>query len=130
MFQLPIDMLIQSAASARLRQLFATPPLSSYASSELVPDTTTVPQGVGYRDPSWAKWITAAYGTNNHPVSTCAMMDRELGGVVDREGRVYGVGKLRVVDASIIPMQVSGHLSATVYAVAEKISASILEGRN
>ncbi len=48
------------------------------------------------------------------------MMSRELGGVVDPELRIYGTTNVRVVDASILPNQVSGHLTATLYAVAER----------
>ncbi|GAB7332450.1 hypothetical protein MBLNU13_g04253t2 [Cladosporium sp. NU13] len=55
-----------------------------------------------------------------HPTSTCSMLRRELGGVVDSKLRVYGVKGLRIVDASIFPMAVAGHTSSTVYAVAEK----------
>jgi choline dehydrogenase len=50
------------------------------------------------------------------------MMSKELGGVVDPELRVYGTANVRVVDASIIPMQMSGHMTATIYAVAERAS--------
>lgn len=57
---------------------------------------------------------------NLHPLGTCAMMPRLLGGVVDSDLRVYGTKNVRVVDASVMPLQVSGHLSASVYAIAEK----------
>jgi choline dehydrogenase len=50
------------------------------------------------------------------------MMSRELGGVVDPELRVYGTANVRVVDASVLPTQISGHLCATLYAVAERAS--------
>lgn len=53
------------------------------------------------------------------------MMARELGGVVDKELRVYGTRNVRVVDASVLPMQVSGHLTSTLYAVAERASEII-----
>ncbi|KAF2467833.1 alcohol oxidase [Lindgomyces ingoldianus] len=128
-FQLPIDEYVQAAAAHRLRQLFKTPPLSTYVTSELAPSFTIVPEGADYGDGSWEQWIKAGYSTNQHPVSTCAMMGKELGGVVDSEGRVYGSGNVRVVDASVIPMQVSGHLSATVYALAEKMAERILSDR-
>jgi choline dehydrogenase-like flavoprotein len=54
------------------------------------------------------------------------MLSRELGGVVDDEGKVYGTGNVRVCDASIFPTQISGHLSASVYALAGKIADAIL----
>lgn len=50
------------------------------------------------------------------------MMPRDLGGVVDEELRVYGTRNVRVVDASAMPFQVSGHLTSTLYAIAEKAS--------
>jgi choline dehydrogenase len=48
------------------------------------------------------------------------MMDRALGGVVDPQLKVYGTANVRIVDASVLPMQVSGHLTSTLYAVAER----------
>lgn len=50
------------------------------------------------------------------------MMAKDLGGVVDTELKVYGTSNVRVVDASVLPLQVSGHLTASLYAVAERAS--------
>ncbi|KAI5917646.1 hypothetical protein F4810DRAFT_641317 [Camillea tinctor] len=58
--------------------------------------------------------------TEFHPAGTCAMMPRELGGVVDEDLKVYGVRGLRVVDASIMPVLPGANTCQTVYAVAEK----------
>ena len=55
------------------------------------------------------------------------MMARELGGVVDSQLKVYETSNVRVVDASIIPMQVSGHPTALLYAVTER-AANIIKG--
>lgn len=60
--------------------------------------------------------------TEYHPAGTCAMMPKELGGVVDQELRVYGVKNLRIIDASIMPTLPGGNTCQTVYAVAEKVS--------
>lgn len=120
--QLPIDTLIQTAAAMKLRQLYSTAPLSKYVTAELAPGMEAVPTGAGLRDPSWYKWIAGAFGSNSHPVSTTAMRTRELGGVVDKEGKVYGAKNVRVVDASLFPTQISGHLTASIYAIAAKIA--------
>lgn len=39
------------------------------------------------------------------------MMSHELGGVVDPELVVYGTQNVRVVDASVLPFQINGHLT-------------------
>lgn len=63
--------------------------------------------------------------TYSHPCCTCPMMPTKLGGVVGPDLLVYGVANLSVVDASIMPMIPGTHLSATVYAVAEKVSSPV-----
>ncbi|CEL01764.1 hypothetical protein ASPCAL01342 [Aspergillus calidoustus] len=56
----------------------------------------------------------------NHLLGTCAM-----GEVVDDRLAVKGVQGLRVVDASVIPNQMSGNIIATVYALAERAAELI-----
>jgi choline dehydrogenase-like flavoprotein len=53
------------------------------------------------------------------------MMPKDLGGVVDTTLTVYGTSNVRVVDASVLPFQVCGHLASTLYAVAEKAADMI-----
>lgn len=48
-----------------------------------------------------------------------------MGKVVDSQCRVYGVTGLRVVDISIIPLSITAHLQAPMYAVA-KSAADII----
>lgn len=55
------------------------------------------------------------------------MLPKELGGVVDTSLKVYGTSNIRVVDASVMPFQVCGHLQSTVYAVAERAADIIKE---
>jgi choline dehydrogenase-like flavoprotein len=75
------------------------------------------------------EWLKRVMVTDWHPVGTCAMGGRAgaKAGVVDERLRVYGVNGLRVVDASVMPLQISAHLQATVYAIAEKAADMILE---
>jgi choline dehydrogenase-like flavoprotein len=60
-----------------------------------------------------------------HPAGTASMLPEEYGGVVDTDLRVYGVGKLSVVDASVIPYLPATHICTTVYAIAEKAADAI-----
>ena len=50
-----------------------------------------------------------------------------MGKVVDSQCRVYGVKGLRVVDTSIMPLSITAHLQAPMYAVAEPAADMILQ---
>ncbi|KAK6356710.1 hypothetical protein TWF718_001052 [Orbilia javanica] len=63
-----------------------------------------------------------------HPVGTCAMLPKAQNGVVDCNLKVYGTTNLRVVDASIIPVQISAHIQTAVYGIAERAAELIANG--
>ena len=50
-----------------------------------------------------------------------------MGKVVDSQCRVYGVKGLRVVDTSILPLSITAHLQAPMYAVAESAADLIVQ---
>jgi choline dehydrogenase-like flavoprotein len=125
-FQLPIDLYVQASAVLKIREFFATEPLAKHVTREEAPSFDTVPQNATFRDALLHAWIKETYSSNSHPVTSCAMMSEELGGVVDPEGKVYGTRNVRVVDASIFPTQISGHLTASIYAIAGKLADAIL----
>jgi choline dehydrogenase-like flavoprotein len=58
--------------------------------------------------------------TSFHPVSTCAMLPREKGGVVNERLIVYGTTNLRVVNASVMVIIPRGNIQSSVYAIAER----------
>ncbi|KAK2596118.1 hypothetical protein QQS21_006465 [Conoideocrella luteorostrata] len=86
------------------------------------------PAAADVSDMAVAKRISSERAWSNyHPVGTCAMMPRDLGGVVSDRLVVYGMKNVRVIDASVFPMIPMGNIQATVYAVAEKACDLIKE---
>jgi choline dehydrogenase-like flavoprotein len=64
-----------------------------------------------------------------HLSGSASMRPQETGGVVDTRLKVYGIRNLRVVDASVFPLEPSGNIQSTVYAVAERAADIIKEDR-
>jgi choline dehydrogenase len=60
-----------------------------------------------------------------HPVGTCRM-GRDARAVVDDELRVHGIGRLRVIDASVFPRITSGNTNAPTYVIAERGARLVL----
>jgi choline dehydrogenase len=119
-------MLTQIAMTRLIRRLFRTAPLSNLSTGESRPGFSRVPDDAqAGSDANWRSWIWDNFNAVSHPVGTCAMMRRDLGGVVDGRLRLYGSANVRIVDASVMPTQVSAHLSTTLYAIAEKVADMI-----
>jgi choline dehydrogenase len=71
-------------------------------------------------------WVRDHVTTTFHPSGTCQMGPAaDPVAVVDHTGRVYGVGGLRVVDASVFPTIPRANIHCTVVAVAEKLADAI-----
>ncbi|OJT13695.1 Glucose oxidase [Trametes pubescens] len=124
-FSVDFDLSVQIAGARLSRRILSSPPLSTLSVSEISPGLETVPDnGDGGSDADWKKWIvqpgTAGFASVAHPIGTSAMMRRSLGGVVDAHLKVYDTTNLRVVDASIIPIQISAHPTSSLYGIAEK----------
>ncbi|KAI0366021.1 alcohol oxidase [Pilatotrama ljubarskyi] len=125
-FSVDFDLSVQIEGARLSRKVLASPPVSSLSLGENVPGFDIVPNdgdGGSYAD--WKKYIDqpgpdAGFNSVAHPLGTAAMMRRSLGGVVDAHLKVYDTANLRVVDASILPIQISAHPSSTLYGVAEK----------
>ncbi|PHH69654.1 hypothetical protein CDD82_7619 [Ophiocordyceps australis] len=120
--QLDLDIMEQCAQFAQ--RIVSTEPLASLIKAPAYPTASTL------NDPSeLRRWIVDNSLTDWHPVGTCGMGGRAgiKTGVVDERLRVYRVPNLRVVDASVMPLQLSTHPQATVYAIAEKAAHMILE---
>ncbi|BCR91685.1 GMC family oxidoreductase [Aspergillus chevalieri] len=120
-----LDVLGEAAASKLARELSSKGAMAQYYAGETVPGFDHLPADASLRD--WAKYVKDRFRPNYHAVSTCAMMSKELGGVVDSAARVYDVERLRVVDGSIPPTQVSSHVMTVFYGMAEKIAEAILQ---
>jgi choline dehydrogenase len=142
-FQVDFDLTIHMAAGRLAQEMWATAPASNFVTGNTVPGPSILPYPA--TDEEWTSFIrstsksidpelglksagmlTIPVGSNSHPLGSAAMMSRELGGVVDHRFKVYGTQNLRVVDASVIPLQISGHLTATLYALAEMAADMIL----
>lgn len=115
-FAHPTDLQVLIASLRKNREVIKSGPMQELGAVELAPGTdieSDAAIGEALKNGTLSSW--------QHPVGTLPMMPRELGGVVDSELRVYGVERLRVVDASMMPIIPSSHTSSTVYAVAEKV---------
>lgn len=108
-------------AGARLvREIIGQPAMAAFKGEELVPGP------LAQTDEALDAWARQVTETGYHASGTCKMgpaSDAEA--VVDPQLRVHGLDGLRVVDASIMPVIVSGNTNAPTVMIAEKASDMI-----
>ncbi|TBU47229.1 alcohol oxidase [Dichomitus squalens] len=104
------------------RRLREISPLKEMTAKELNPgpDVQT--------DEQIVDWIKKIMSTTWHTASSCSMLPKANGGVVDPKLQVYGTKNLRIADLSVLPLHVAAHPQATVYAIAEQ-AADIIKGK-
>jgi choline dehydrogenase len=118
----PIDVEILVEFIRFTREYHFNTTLSAYGPQEMAPGQNVV------GDEELAEYVRQRLTpTEYHPSGTCAMMPKELGGVVDENLMVYGVKGLRVVDASVFPTLPGANTCQTVYAIAEKVRYIVCE---
>uniref|UniRef100_A0A0W0G550 Glucose-methanol-choline oxidoreductase N-terminal domain-containing protein n=1 Tax=Moniliophthora roreri TaxID=221103 RepID=A0A0W0G550_MONRR len=111
------DLEILSKAIEFTLQLYQTPPLSDLIVAPVAPPFFKSDDAEKVNE--FAREILS---TVHHPVGTASMMPQEDGGVVDHNLLVYGTSNLRVIDCSIIPLQISCNIVTLAYAIGEKAS--------
>ena len=116
--QSKVDVEILSVGLRIADEMFRTKPLADAVRARVFPAPD-----MDMDDPAQREdYLRKHTGTEYHPCGTAA-----LGQVVDERLRVFSVDRLRVVDASIIPLHLSGNICALVYAIAEKAADMIKE---
>ncbi|KAI9876591.1 MAG: hypothetical protein M1830_006169 [Pleopsidium flavum] len=119
--QHPVDVEVLSVGLRVADQVFQTSPLAEKIKGRVFP-----PSDMDINDPvARETYLRGHTRTEYHPIGTA-----RLGQVVDERLNVIGVEGLRVVDASVFPLSLSGNIMAPVYAVAEKGAQLIKEDQN
>jgi choline dehydrogenase len=115
---------LQTLATNQAAQVYSTSPLVEMISKRIFPAT------IDNTYEAWEKFVKDTFTSVWHPIATLSMMKEEFGGVVDSQLKVYGLANVRVVDASVLPVQLSAHLSSSLYGIAEKAAVMIRQDRN
>ncbi|GAB3433214.1 GMC family oxidoreductase [Actinophytocola sediminis] len=105
----PDDLEVMVTAQRHAIEIGARPPLAKYLAGPHLPASHDI------SDADLAEHIREYSQSLYHPVGTCA-----IGTVVDPALRVLGTERLRVVDASVMPVVPRGNTNAPTIMVAEK----------
>jgi len=105
-----------------VREVANQAPLHPFIASEIAPGTGKI------SDQEIDEHIRATGISVHHPLGTCRMgTESDNTAVVDGKLRVFGIDRLRVVDASVMPDLVGGNINAPVIMIAEK-AADLIRG--
>ena len=117
------DRQVAADAIRTTRGLMKQPALAPYRPEEFLPGPS-----VGDDDASLAKAAGDIGTTIFHPVGTAKMgAASDPMAVVDERLRFYGIDRLRVADASVMPTITSGNTNTPTAMIAEKGATMILE---
>ena len=100
------------------REIMHQPALDAYRGEEISPGKNL------QSDAELDEFVRNHAETAYHPSCSCKMGEDHMA-VVDGQGRVHGINGLRVVDASIMPVIMTGNLNATTIMIAEKLADRI-----
>ncbi|MEQ5733002.1 choline dehydrogenase [Providencia alcalifaciens] len=106
------------AAIRITREIMAQPALDPYRGAEISPGKQV------NTDEELDAFVRERAETAFHPCGTCKMGNDEMA-VVNGAGQVHGIEGVRVIDASIMPLIITGNLNATTIMIAEKIADKI-----
>ncbi len=95
------------------RRILAAEPLASHIQKELIPGSDAD------SDDKIADYVRRDAASVFHPAGSCKMGHDEMA-VVDSRLRVHGIKRLRVIDASIMPVVTSGNTNAPTIMIGEK----------
>ncbi len=103
------------------REILSQPALDEYNAGEANPGPKVV------SDEQIDTWVRANVESAYHPSCSCKMGDiSDPMAVVNSQGQVNGVDKLRVIDSSVFPTIPNGNLNGPTIMLAEKMADAVL----
>ena len=113
------DVIASKRAIVELRRVFAQRAFDPYRGAELLP-------GASVQTDAETEAFVKATGLSGYHLAGTAKMGHDGLAVVDDRLRVHGIAGLRIADASIIPLIITGNTNAATIMIAEKASDLML----